>query len=532
MEAPDLCPRFTLRAFEDVKIGPSPDWLKARLSAAGQRPINNVVDITNYVMLLTGQPLHAFDTDRVEGRSLTVRRAKDGEKIVTLDDVERTLDSQMLVIEDAAGPTALAGVMGGNRSEVHEGTTRVLMEAATWDGPNTQRTSTKLGLRSEASGRFEKGLSTGSTLEAQAVATRLMVELAGATIVPGTIDVRVEEPPPAKLHLREHRSEELLGIAIDRSEQARILEALGFTVADAGDGLDVTVPHFRAADVTREVDLVEEVGRIDGFDKLPETLPSRRGAVGVLYPEQRARRRAEDALVGAGLYEVVGWSFTSTAAQARLGTEPRADPPQEPDERGAGGDAHARAHLAAPGRRDQRPPRHARRPPLRDRLRLPAVNKRARPLVSARWDPPAGSPGDLRREELPDERTHVAALLAGALRQPSWHDSEPPKADVFAAKGVLEALAKALRVDLSFEPTSEPFLHPARAARRAGRRDADRLGRGAAPEPDGGARASRSTSARSSPTRSRRRSTRTSRRSRRTAATSRCRSTARSRPRR
>ncbi len=144
VQAPDLCPRFTLRAFEDVKIGPSPTWLKARLMAAGQRPINNVVDITNYVMLLTGQPLHSFDADRVEGGKLVVRRARDGEKMTTLDDVERTLDSDMLVIDDAAGPTSIAGVMGGNRSEVHAGTTRVLMEAAAWDGPNIQRTSGRL----------------------------------------------------------------------------------------------------------------------------------------------------------------------------------------------------------------------------------------------------------------------------------------------------------------------------------------------------------------------------------------------------
>src|SRR4051794_13808692 len=185
----DLCPRFTLRRFEDVTIGPSPRGLKARLMAAGQRPINNVVDITNYVMLLTGQPLHAFDADRVEGGRLVVRRAQPGEQVVTLDDVTRTLDAEMLVIDDAAGPTSIAGVMGGNRSEVHDGTTRVLMEAATWNGPNIQRTSNRLALRSEASGRFEKQLSPGQTLEAQAVAAQLMLELTGARVSGGTIDV-------------------------------------------------------------------------------------------------------------------------------------------------------------------------------------------------------------------------------------------------------------------------------------------------------------------------------------------------------
>ena len=156
VEAPDLCPRFTARLFEDVKIGPSPAWLKARLSAAGQRPINNVVDITNYVMLLTGQPLHAFDWDLVAGGHLVVRRAGEAEKMTTLDDAERTLDPDVLLICDDQGPTSIAGIMGGRRSEVQPTTTRVLMEAANWNGPNLQRTSQRLGLRTEASGRFEK----------------------------------------------------------------------------------------------------------------------------------------------------------------------------------------------------------------------------------------------------------------------------------------------------------------------------------------------------------------------------------------
>ena len=228
VEAGDLCPRFTARAFEDVTIGPSPPWLKARLMAAGQRPINNVVDITNYVMLLAGSPLHAFDLDRVAGGRLVVRRAKDGEQVTTLDGQVRTLDAEMLVIDDADGPTSIAGVMGGERSEVHEGTTRVLMEAANWDGPNIHRTSQVLGLRSEASGRFEKGLAPEQAMEAQIVATRLMLELTGARLVPGTIDVGGDGPPGIVIRLREHRVEELLGRPIPRPRQAEILRALGF----------------------------------------------------------------------------------------------------------------------------------------------------------------------------------------------------------------------------------------------------------------------------------------------------------------
>ncbi len=469
VRCPDLCPRFTVRAFEDVAVGPSPAWLKARLSAAGQRPISNVVDITNYVMLLTGQPLHAFDADRVQGGTLVVRRARDGERVTTLDAVERTLDAQMVVIEDAAGPASIAGVMGGDRSEVHAGTTRVLMEAATWDGPSIQRTSTRLGLRSEASGRFEKGLSAESAAEGQAVATRLMLELTGATLAAGTIDVDARTPAarePRTLRLRDARVTRLLGRAIPRASQVQTLEALGFAVREGDDGLDVVVPHFRAADVTREVDLVEEVARIDGFDKLPATLPSRRGAVGTLAPEQRLRRRAEDALVGAGLYEIVGWSFTSAVAQARLRTA--VDPvrlrnPMSEEQ------AVMRTHLLTSLL--DAAERNARRGAPEARLfevggvYLPWDDDRPRP--PGRWDPPAGTPGHRAWEEhaLPDERTHVGALLTGGARPPSWRDPEPPRADFFAIKGVLEALGRTLRVPLDFEPATEAFLHPARAAR-------------------------------------------------------------------
>ena len=171
--------------------------------AAGQRPINNVVDITNYAMLLTGQPLHAFDLDRVAGGELVVRRAHQGEQVETLDGQTRTLDSEMVVIEDAEGPTSIAGVMGGARSEVEPDTTRVLLEVATWDGPNIHRTSWTLGLRSEASGRFEKGLQPEQCLHAQAVATRLMLELCGARLVPGTIDIGGDGPALQAIALRE-----------------------------------------------------------------------------------------------------------------------------------------------------------------------------------------------------------------------------------------------------------------------------------------------------------------------------------------
>src|SRR3954464_147479 len=280
VEDPELCPRFTARLFENVQIAPSPWWLKAALMASGQRPINNVVDITNYVMLLTGQPLHAFDWDLVAGGHLVVRRAGDGETITTLDDVERRLDPDVCIICDDTGPTSIAGLMGGARSEVQPTTTRVRMEAANWPGPNLQRVSQRLNLRTEASARFEKQLAPEQALDGQAVAARLMIELAGARLVEGTVDVGGPGPAPKTIRLRDAKVSGLLGAEVPIPEQADLLERLNFTVVDGGDGLDVTVPYFRRNDVSREVDLIEEVARLWGLDKIPFTLPSRNGVSG------------------------------------------------------------------------------------------------------------------------------------------------------------------------------------------------------------------------------------------------------------
>ena len=229
------------------------------------------------------------------------------------------------MIEDAEGPTSIAGVMGGARSEVRPETTRVLLEVATWSGPNIHRTSWSLGLRSEASGRFEKGLQPEQCLHAQAVATTLMIECCGARVAPGTIDVGWEPAPEQVIRLREARVQAILGLPVAArapgGDPARRSTSDGRgTDPGAGerDGLDVTVPALRRDDVTREVDLIEEVARIDGLERLPATLPARRGAVGLLSHAQRVRRAAEDALVGRGLHEVVGWSFTDPGLLDRL----------------------------------------------------------------------------------------------------------------------------------------------------------------------------------------------------------------------
>jgi phenylalanyl-tRNA synthetase beta chain len=450
IEAPDLCPRFTARVFENVTIGPSPRWLKARLIAAGMRPISNVVDITNYVMLLTGHPLHAFDLDKVAGGELTVRRATDGEQVETLDGQTRTLDAEMLVIEDADGPTSIAGVMGGARSEVEDGTTRVLMEVASWIGPNIHRTSNILGLRSEASGRFEKGLAPEQAMEAQTVATRLMIELTGATVAGGTIDAgpyAAEPWPDATIRLREHKVAALLGLVIPRARQWQTLTALGFGVADATDGLDVTVPGFRRNDVTREADLVEEVGRFD-LDKLPATLPKRRGAAGRMSSEQRLRRRAVDALVGRGAYEIVGWSFTEPGVADRLRL-PEDDPRRK------------FVALQNPMSEDH------------SVLRTTVLGS----LLDATKHNVARGNADLRLieqgavyvatedQQLPHEHRALGAVLHGRLSAPSWGDESAPRAvDFFAAKGLLAATLDALRVDWSVRAPAQPFLHPGRSA--------------------------------------------------------------------
>ena len=448
VDCPDLCPRFTARVFEDVKIGPSPLWLKARLMASGQRPISNVVDITNYVMLLTGQPLHAFDLDRVQGATLTVRRARDGEQIETLDGQTRTLDGDMVLIEDAAGPTSIAGVMGGARSEVGDETRRVLMEVANWIGANIHHTSLKLGLRSEASSRFEKQLQPEQAIEAQAVATQLMVDLCGARLVPGTIDIGGEGPPPKTIRLRDARITSLLGAEIPRARCAEILNALEFTTVEKEDGLDVTVPTFRRSDVTREADLIEEVARIDGLDKLPSTLPSRHGVSGRLTPRQRLRRRAGDVLAAQGLHEIVGWSFThpGLADRLRLG-------PDHPLRR--------TVTLANPLSTDL----SVLRTTLLGSLLDTAQHNRARGAATVRLFEAGAVYLPTDAGQLPLEPHHVGAVLAGAVRPASWRDGHPPAVDFFAAKGVLEGLMDALRADWRLDVAQEPFLHPGRAAR-------------------------------------------------------------------
>jgi phenylalanyl-tRNA synthetase beta chain len=472
VEVPDLCPRFTGRVFTDVTIAPSPAWLQARLAAAGQRPINNVVDITNYVMLLTAQPLHAFDLGKVPAGALTIRTASDGEKMKTLDDVERTFDAETVLVCDRNGPSGIAGIMGGQVSEVSEQTTSVLLEVATWNGTNILRSSRLLSLRSEASARFEKQLHPELCLRAQRIASKLMVELCGAKLVPGTIDVAAEVPEPRKLTLRGARVEGLLGMPISQADQVAYLERLGFGVETAGADLEVTIPPDRHYDVTREVDLIEEVGRVHGLDEhLPSTLPAVAGRVGGLSREQRLRRRAEDTMRDLGFDEVVGWSFTDPGEPSRLripADDPRADG----------------VVLSNPLSEDQSVMRRnllgslldiAQRNLARDADAI-ALFESGRVYLTDPAGPPKPASGTGSRgldvlagrfpgeRPAPDREPHrIGCLAVGPLMAKSWRGGGEP-ADFFALKGVVEALAGQLGATISCEPGEEPFLHPGRSA--------------------------------------------------------------------
>jgi len=432
IDAPDLCPRWAARVFTDVKVGHSPPWLKARVAAAGMRPISNVVDITNYVMLCVGEPTHAFDLDKVTGREIIVRRAGDGEGVITLDGQGRTLDFDVLVIADAEKPSAVAGLMGSQWSEVSDATTTVLMECANFDGPNIQSSSTRLELRTEGSTRWEKGLDPHLVPRALALASQLMVELTGARLVPGTVDLHGQLPEPAVVPLRLERLELLIGVPYEQAQIDRALTRLGYESADGG----WRVPTWRANDTFREVDLIEEVARIDGVWKVPTVMPPHSDAIGKRDPDVRLRNHVIEVLLGAGLSEAVTVAFTDETLADRLRL-----PPDHPRR-----DA---VRVANPMGADQALLRTVLFPGLlaSARRNLDAGRDRVALFEVARVVLPA--PG----EELPNQPVRVAGVIAG--RDAAYHEM----------KGVAEALERALRVQLEVAASPEPFLHPGRSAR-------------------------------------------------------------------
>jgi phenylalanyl-tRNA synthetase beta chain len=316
VEDPIGCPRYIGRLFRDVRVAPSPAWLKASLVAAGMRPISNIVDVTNYVMLALGSPLHAFDHARLAEGRIVVRRARPGEQMRTLDGTLRDLDPRDLMIADAERSVAIAGIMGGLDSEVSDETVTVLLEAANFEPVTIMHSSERLRLRSEASNRWEKGVDPEAALHAARLASELFVELAGARWT-GDTDVRAEPASQPVTTLRPARTGEVLGLDVPESDQRRILERLGFEV---GDDWTVRVPSWRARDVTREIDLVEEVGRFK-LDEVPYTVPVRREVFGLRTKHQRVRRIVQETLVGYGFSEAYTWTLLpddATAGAIRL----------------------------------------------------------------------------------------------------------------------------------------------------------------------------------------------------------------------
>jgi len=408
----DACPRYVGRLFEDVTIGPSPVWMRARIHAAGMRPISNVVDVTNYVMLALGNPLHAFDYTTLHDGAIVVRRAEQGERLRTLDGTDRELTGEDLVIADPDRAVALAGIMGGEETEIGDATTSVLLEAANFEPFRLFRTSERLRLRTEGSNRWEKGVDPYLAGQAADLATKLLLELTGARWTAGN-DVHADLPERAVIRYRPERADEVIGIATPPEEQHALLERLGF---DRRDG-DVVVPTWRARDVTREIDVVEEVARFR-LEDVPFTLPRRSEMFGELTREQRLRRRVEDALAGLGLVEVYTPSL-------RLDDDTTWKLPEP-----------VTVELTA----------------LRTWLLPSLVDAAAR---NVEWGVQGVSIFELARVylpdgDLPDERLHVAGVVEGGFAR---------------AKGVVEALYAALKAEPAFERTEHPLLHPGKAAR-------------------------------------------------------------------
>jgi len=301
-----LCPRYMAKVVKDVKIAPSPSYIQKRLTLAGVRPINNIVDITNYVMLEMGIPMHAFDHRLIGGQQIIVRNAQEGEKIVTLDEIERTLTSDMLVICDANKPVAVAGIMGGEHSGINDDTTTIVFEAANFHGPSIRATSRALGLRSESSSRFEKGLDPAMCELAIERACALIEEMGAGKVVSGRIDVCGAEMKKTTVTLDADKINRFLGTAIPREDMVRYLETLEFKV----EGDTIYVPSFRG-DVTQWADIAEEVARIYGYNNIPSTLYSGSDSHALLTPLQKFETKVKDVLLANGCYEIYTYSFVS-----------------------------------------------------------------------------------------------------------------------------------------------------------------------------------------------------------------------------
>jgi phenylalanyl-tRNA synthetase beta chain len=435
IEAPDLCPRYAAQVF-DITVGPSPSWLSDRLEKAGVRSINNIVDVTNYVMLEMGQPMHAFDLERLTGGRLVVRRARPGERLITLDGVERALDPEMLVIADAERAVAIGGVMGGANSEIGASTKRMVLESAYFQPASVRRTSKRLNLKTEASTRFERGGDSEAPVDALARAAALLEQI-GAAQSGTSVDVYPSPRKASEITLRASRIERVLGMHVPRTDVPRILAPLGFAVRSSDDtSWTIAVPSFRV-DVLREIDLVEEVGRHYGFDRLPSTFPVLAAPQPAQDPRTERDRRIRRLLTAAGVSESMTFAFVERQAAAPFcadGFEPAA--------------------IANPLSEKFAVLRPSMLPGLVDSC---SHNRRR-----GRKDVRLFETGS--RFTASGEGRAVGIAWSGAGDLAHW-SAQPRPIDFFDLKGCVEVLCSALGLDdLEFAPAPIGFLAPGRSA--------------------------------------------------------------------
>ncbi len=439
IEARDLCSRYLAGIVERVKLGPSPEWMQERLTAAGMRPINNVVDITNFVMLETGQPLHAFDLRKLGGNKIIVRRARDGERIKTIDDADRELTPEMLVIADASKPVAIAGVMGGADSEVGEGTTTILLESANFDPVSVRRTSGALNLRTEASIRFEKGLHPELAANAIRRAMKLLVDHTGGRAAKGIVDAYPAKRADTRVVVTRERIERVLGVDLSTTQVRTALTDLGFGCRWVPpDRYVVRAPYWRT-DVTQADDVAEELARVVGYDRL-ESLPLA-GAIPEPYvdPIRDLRERLRDAAVAAGLQEVITYPLTSTEVLLRVQTPEALE-------------VHPPLKVQNPLNMEQSVMRTSLRASL---LQAVASNLRRERGMVAIFE--AARAYMTLEGELPQERELVVGAVAG-MRQGRWGEPTADEADYFDAKGMLDETFERIGASVSFEVTEEYAL--------------------------------------------------------------------------
>ncbi|MFX3623967.1 MAG: phenylalanine--tRNA ligase subunit beta [Ectobacillus sp.] len=444
VEAPEQNPLYIAKMVKNVKIGPSPIWMQTRLMAAGVRPINNVVDITNYILMEYGQPLHAFDYDKLGSKEIVVRLASEGEKIETLDDTERILKAHHLVITNGTKPVAVAGVMGGANTEVDENTTNVLIESAYFTGATVRQASKDLGLRSESSTRFEKGIDPARTFEAAQHAAALMAKYAGGEVLEGVVEVDHLNHEDHIVSVTVEKINSVLGTAVTAQEVASIFTNLKFPFTETEGTFHVSVPT-RRPDITIEEDLVEEVGRLYGYDHIPATLPVAETTRGKLSQKQSKRRKVRRFLEGAGLYEAITYSLTSAEKAKQYALKETAANP---------------VSLALPMSEERSQLRLSLLPHL---LEAVAYNNARKIENVALYE--IGSvfiPGD---DELPKEEQHLAGVMTGLYLHHPWQ-GEKKAVDFYVLKGILEGVFETLGVaeHVSYKAAKRADMHPGRTA--------------------------------------------------------------------